>query len=156
MKLAAADPCFHMIFLPSLAAAADYPAPKPGDWVAHDFKFHTGEAMPELKLHYLTIGDPSGTPVLVLHGTGGSAASMLTPGFVGELFGPEPGARRRKILHHPGRDKPLAAPNRPTRLKAKFPHYDYDDIVDAHYSADRRAGRPSSPAGHRQFDGRDE
>jgi len=52
-----------------VAAAEGYPAPKDGDWVARDFKFHTGEVMPELRLHYLTVGDPSGEPVLVLHGT---------------------------------------------------------------------------------------
>src|SRR6187402_2654072 len=69
------------------AVAADYPAPKQGDWVAKDFKFHTGETMPELKLHYTTVGEPNGEPVLVLHGTGGSGASMLSPGFAGELFG---------------------------------------------------------------------
>src|SRR5258707_14098909 len=69
------------------AFAADYPAPKQGDWIAKDFKFHTGETMPELRLHYTTIGEPSGQPVLVLHGSGGSAASMLTPAFAGELFG---------------------------------------------------------------------
>src|SRR6218665_2549563 len=61
------------------AFAADYPAPKQGDWIAKDFKFHTGHVMPELKLHYTTVGEPSGQPVLVLHGTGGSALSMLTP-----------------------------------------------------------------------------
>src|SRR6201995_4377820 len=70
------------------AMAADYPAPKEGDWVAKDFKFHTGQTMPELKLHYTTVGEPSGQPVLVLHGSGGSAASMLTASFAGELFGP--------------------------------------------------------------------
>src|ERR671927_435210 len=70
------------------AMAADYPAPKQGDWIAKDFKFHTGETMPELRMHYTTIGEPSGQPVLVLHGTGGSAASMLTAAFAGELFGP--------------------------------------------------------------------
>src|SRR5271169_2300840 len=69
------------------AVAADYPAPKQGDWVARDFKFHTGEVMPELRIHYTTVGEPSGQPVLVLHGTGGSAASMLTPAFAGALFG---------------------------------------------------------------------
>ena len=70
------------------AAAADYPAPKEGDWVARDFKFHTGEVMPELRIHYTTVGEPTGQPVLVLHGTTGSAASMLTPAFAGELLGP--------------------------------------------------------------------
>jgi homoserine O-acetyltransferase/O-succinyltransferase len=69
------------------AMAADYPAPKQGDWIAKNFRFHTGEVMPELKLHYTTLGEPTGQPVLVLHGSGGSAATMLTPTFAGELFG---------------------------------------------------------------------
>src|SRR5215831_16033828 len=77
------------LMLPSIvAAAADYPAPKQGEWLARDLKLHTGEMMPELKLHYTTVGDPAGTPVVVLHGTGGSAANVLTPAFAGELFGP--------------------------------------------------------------------
>ena len=60
-----------VLAMTSLAArAADYPAPKPGDWIAGDFKFHTGETMPELRLHYTTVGEPSGQPVLVLHGSG--------------------------------------------------------------------------------------
>ena len=50
------------------ALAADYPAPKQGDWIARDFKVHTGQVMPELRLHYTTIGQPTGQPVLVLHG----------------------------------------------------------------------------------------
>ena len=71
----------------AVASAADYPAPKEGDWVARDFRFHTGEVMPELRLHYRTLGNPSAEPVLILHGTGGSGANFLTPGFAGELFG---------------------------------------------------------------------
>ena len=42
------------------AAAADYPAPNEGDWIARDFRFHTGDVMPELRLHYTTVGAPSG------------------------------------------------------------------------------------------------
>ncbi len=116
------------------AAAADYPPPKQGDWIARDFKFHTGEVMPELRLHYTTVGEPSGQPVLVLHGTTGSAASMLTPAFAGELFGPgQPldAARYYIILPdgigHGKSSKPSDG------LKAKFPRYDYADMVDAHY-----------------------
>ena len=67
--------------------AAEFPAPRQGSWVVRDFKFHTGEVLPELKLAYQTVGNPNGEPVLVLHGTTGSAASMLTPNFGGELFG---------------------------------------------------------------------
>lgn len=77
------------LFLTALSAsAADYPAPKEGDWVARDFRFHTGEVMQELHLHYTTVGAPSGQPVLLLHGTTGSGSSALSPDFAGELFGP--------------------------------------------------------------------
>src|SRR5260370_7155353 len=70
------------------AIAADYPAPQQGDWVARDFKFHTGETMPELRLHYTTVGEPTGQPVLVLHGSGGSAAILLIPLSPAPLFVP--------------------------------------------------------------------
>jgi homoserine O-acetyltransferase len=116
------------------ALAADYPAPKQGEWIAKDFKFHTGEVMPELRLHYTTVGDPSGQPVLVLHGTGGSAASMLTPGFAGELFGPGQPLDATKYfiiipdgIGHGQSSKPSDG------MKTAFPKYDYDDMVDAQY-----------------------
>src|SRR5438309_7568129 len=70
------------------AWAADYPGPREGSWTARDFRFHTGEVLPQLQLHYRTIGAPTGEPVLVLHGTAGSGASMLTAAFAGQLFGP--------------------------------------------------------------------
>jgi homoserine O-acetyltransferase len=116
------------------AMAADYPAPRQGDWIAKDFKFHTGEIMPELKLHYTTIGEPSGQPVLVLHGSGGSAANMLTPTFAGELFGsgqPLDGSKYFIIipdsLGHGQSSKPSDG------MKTAFPKYDYNDMVDAQY-----------------------
>jgi homoserine O-acetyltransferase/O-succinyltransferase len=68
--------------------AADYPTPREGSWIVRDFRFHTGEVLPELRLSYTTVGAPTGEPVLILHGTTGSGASMLTPAFAGELFGP--------------------------------------------------------------------
>ena len=71
------------------ATAADYPPPKQGDWIARDFRFHTGEVMPELRLHHTTVGEPSGQPVLVLHGTSQSGTAMLTPAFAGELLSAE-------------------------------------------------------------------
>jgi homoserine O-acetyltransferase len=119
----------------SLAAlAADYPAAKPGDWIARDFKFHTGETMPELRLHYTTIGEPTGQPVLVLHGSGGSAASMLTPAFAGELFGAGQPLDASKYyiiipdgLGHGRSSKPSDG------MKTAFPKYDYDDMVNAQY-----------------------
>jgi len=116
------------------AMAADYPAPKEGEWIAKDFKFHTGETLPELKLHYTTVGEPSGQPVLVLHGSGGSAASMLTPSFAGELFGPGQPLDATKYyiiipdsIGHGKSSKPSDG------LKTAFPRYDYEDMVDAQY-----------------------
>ena len=114
--------------------AADYPAPKEGDWVARNFRFHTGETIPELKLHYTTVGEPSGQPVLVLHGSGGSAATMLTPTFAGELFGPgQPLDAAKYFIIIPdgiGHGK-SAKPS--DGLKTAFPKYDYTDMVDAQY-----------------------
>jgi homoserine O-acetyltransferase len=116
------------------ALAADYPAPREGQWIARDFKFHTGEVMPELRLAYTTVGEPTGQPVLVLHGTTGSAASMLTPAFAGELFGPgQPLDATRHYIIIPdsvGHGKS----SRPSDgLRTKFPKYNYDDMVDAQY-----------------------
>jgi homoserine O-acetyltransferase len=117
-----------------VARAADYPAPKQGDWIAKNFKFHTGETMPELRLHYATIGEPTGQPVLVLHGSGGSAASMLTPTFAGELFGPGQPLDASKYyiiipdgIGHGKSSKPSDA------MKTAFPKYDYADMVDAQH-----------------------
>ena len=114
--------------------AADYPAPQEGDWIAKDFTFHTGEVMPELKLHYTTIGAPGGQPVLVLHGSGGSAQNMLTPAFAGELFGPGQPLDAAKYfiiipdsVGHGKSAKPSDA------MRTAFPKYNYDDMVDAQY-----------------------
>jgi homoserine O-acetyltransferase len=114
--------------------AADYPAPKQGEWVARDFKFHTGEVMPQVRLAYTTVGEPSGEPVLVLHGTSQRAAAMLTPAFAGELFGAGQPLDASKYyiiipdgLGHGGSTKPSDG------LRAKFPHYNYDDMVEAQH-----------------------
>jgi len=116
------------------ALAADYPAPKQGDWIAKDFKFHGGETMPELRLHYTTIGEPTGQPVLLLHGTSQSGAALLTPGFAGELFGagqPLDASKYYIILPdsigHGKSSKPSDG------MKTAFPKYDYNDMVDAQY-----------------------
>src|ERR1019366_6346256 len=70
------------------ARASDYPAPVEGDWVVQDFRFHTGEILPELRLHYRTLGKPTDEPVLLLHGTSNTGATFLSAQFAGELFGP--------------------------------------------------------------------
>jgi homoserine O-acetyltransferase/O-succinyltransferase len=121
-----------LVVLPALAA--DYPPPKEGAWTARDFRFHTGEVMPELRLHYRTIGDPTGEPVLILHGTAGSGAGMLTPAFAGELFGAGQALDASKhfiILPDAIGAGKSARPS--DGLRTKFPRYNYDDMVDAQY-----------------------
>jgi len=116
------------------AFAADYAPPRDGEWVAHDFKFHTGQTLAELKLHYTTVGDPAGIPVIVLHGTSGSAASVLTPAFAGELFGQGQPLDASKYfivipdaIGHGKSSKPSDS------LRTNFPQYDYSDMVEAQY-----------------------
>ena len=118
----------------SLAHAADYPAPRESSWVARDFRFHTGQVMPELRLAYTTVGAPTGEPVLILHGTAGSAASMLNPAFAGELFGagqPLDASRYSIILPDASGTGKSTRPS--DGLHAAFPLYNYDDMVDAQY-----------------------
>ncbi|WP_426614076.1 alpha/beta fold hydrolase [Bradyrhizobium sp. McL0616] len=131
-RCAALSAVFLSIAIPAMAA--DFPAPKQGDWIAKDFKFHTGETMPELRLHYTTVGEPSGQPVLVLHGSGGSAASMLAASFAGELFGAGQPLDASKYyiiipdsIGHGQSSKPSDG------MKTSFPKYDYDDMVEAQY-----------------------
>ncbi|MFM0522894.1 MULTISPECIES: alpha/beta fold hydrolase [Caballeronia] len=114
--------------------AAGYPAPQEADWIARDFRFNTGATMSEVRLHYRTIGDPSGEPVLVLHGTAGTGASMLTPDFAGELFGSgQPLDADRYFIILPdalgagGSSKPSDG------LRTQFPAYNYDDMVLAQH-----------------------
>jgi homoserine O-acetyltransferase/O-succinyltransferase len=134
MHLLRAALCAGFAMTSLTAVAADYPAPKEGNWIAKDFKFHTGETIPALRLHYTTLGEPTGQPVLVLHGSGGSAVNMLTPTFAGELFGPGQLLDASKYyiiipdgLGHGKSSKPSDG------MKTGFPKYDYADMVDAHY-----------------------
>jgi len=116
------------------AKAQGYPAPQEGTWVAHDFRFHTGDVFPEVKLHYRTIGAPSGEPVLILHGTAGSSASMLAKGFADELFGPgQPLDASRYYIILPDALGTGKSSKPSDGLRAKFPRYDYDDMVLAQY-----------------------
>jgi homoserine O-acetyltransferase/O-succinyltransferase len=118
----------------SSSIAQPYPSPKEADWIARDFRFHTGEVLPELRINYTTIGDPSGQPVLILHGTTQSARSLLTPAFAGELFGPGQPLDASKYyiimpdaIGHGRSSKPSDG------MRTKFPAYNYDDMVDAQY-----------------------
>ena len=116
------------------AMAADAPAPKEGHWVVRDFRFHTGEVLPELRLHYTTIGAPSGEPVLLLHGTTGSGAGLLGPAFGGELFGPgQPLDASRYYVILPDAIGHGKSSKPSDGLRTRFPRYNYDDMVAAHY-----------------------
>ncbi len=116
------------------ALAADYPAPKEGDWVAPSFRFHTGETLPDVRMHYITVGNPAGAPVLVLHGTAGSGASMLTPAFAGALFGPGQPLDASKYFIILPDALGAGKSSRPSEgMGPKYPKYDYTDMVTAQY-----------------------
>jgi len=123
---------FAMAVLPALAA--DYPAAREGSWVVRDFRFHSGEVLPELRLHYRTVGNPAGEAVLVLHGTTGSGAAMLNPAFAGELFGVgQPLDASRYFIILPDAIGTGKSSKPSDGLRAAFPKYNYDDMVDAQY-----------------------
>src|SRR5215472_1895325 len=133
--------CVTALFFGLCAATAmaqtAFPTPEQGDYIIKDFHFRSGETLPELKLHYRTIGKPvrdsSGVArnaVLILHGTGGAGTQFLSQQFAGVLFGPGQllDATRYFIIlpdaiGHGGSSKPSDG------LHARFPHYTYDDMV---------------------------
>jgi len=132
---------FLFLAAPVLVRAADYPPPTEGDYVIRDFKFTSGETMPELKIHYRTIGkaakDEKGVvrnAVLITHGTTGSGAQFIRPEFAGELFGagqPLDAAKFFIVLPdgigHGKSSKPSDG------MHAKFPRYGYVDMVEAQF-----------------------
>ena len=114
--------------------AADFPAPKEGTAALRDFRFHTGDVLPELRVHYTTVGAATGEPVLLLHGTAGSGASLLTPTFGGELFGPgQPLDATRYYIILPDAIGHGKSSKPSDGLRMKFPKYDYEDMVEADY-----------------------
>ena len=121
-------------FAVSTCLAADFPAPREGTFTARDFKFNTGEVLPELRLHYRTVGASTGAPVLVLHGTTQSGAAMLAPTFGGELFGEgQPLDAKRYYIILPDSVGHGKSSKPSDGMRAKFPKYNYDDMVDAQY-----------------------
>ena len=116
------------------AWAQNPPAPKEGAWLVKDFRFHTGDVLPELRLHYTTLGAPTGEPVLILHGTTGSGTGMLNPGFGGELFGPgQPLDASRYYIILPDAIGTGKSSKPSDGRRAGFPIYNYDDMVSAQY-----------------------
>jgi homoserine O-acetyltransferase/O-succinyltransferase len=125
----------------SVVGAAEYPPPAEGDYVIRDFKFASGEIMPELRIHYRTLGtatkDENGVvrnAVLITHGTTGNGAQFIRPEFAGELFGAgQPLDATKFFIVLPdgiGHGKS----SRPSEgMHAKFPHYGYIDMVEAQF-----------------------
>ena len=123
------------------AVGQDNPAPAEGDFVVRNFQFESGEVLAELKLHYRTIGSPRrddngrvANAVLILHGTGGSGRGFLSDQFAGVLFGTDQLLDTRKYfvilpdgIGHGRSSKPSDG------LRARFPHYGYNDMVAAQY-----------------------
>ncbi len=121
--------------------ADDYPAPTPGDFIIRNFRFASGETLPELRLHYRTLGEPRRddkgivqNAVLILHGTTGEGGNFLRPEFAGELFGkgqPLDATRYYLILPdnigHGQSSKPSDG------LKGRFPKYGYQDMIAAQH-----------------------
>jgi len=121
--------------------AAEYPAQTESNYVVHDFKFASGEMMPELRLHYRTLGkaekDAQGivrNAVLIMHGTTGSGAQFIRPEFAGELFGAGQLLDATKFfiilpdgIGHGKSSKPSDG------MHAKFPHYGYRNMVEAQF-----------------------
>ena len=122
-------------------AAASYPEPVSGDFAVKDFRFTTGETLPEVRIHYRTIGSPRRdgkgvvrNAVLLLHGTTGSGKAFLAENFAGVLFGPGQLLDASKYflilpdgIGHGESSKPSDG------LRARFPRYTYDDMVAAQY-----------------------
>ena len=130
-----------MVFVATQAQAASYPAPTEGDFTVKDFRFASGESLPQLRIHYRSFGTPRQdahgvvrNAVLILHGTGGSGASLVREEFAGELFGPGQlldASRYFLVLPdgigHGKSSKPSDG------LHAHFPRYGYRDMVQAEY-----------------------
>src|ERR1051326_3160151 len=129
------------LLLIQVASAADYPAPTEGDYTIRDFKFTSGETLPEMKIHYRTLGkidkDAQGkvtNAVLIMHGTTGSGAQFIRPEFAGELFGKDQPLDAAKFfvvlpdgIGHGKSSKPSDG------MHAKFPRYGYIDMIEAQY-----------------------
>jgi homoserine O-acetyltransferase len=122
------------------AAQTNYAARlKEGDAVLRGFAFRSGERLPELRMHYATLGTPKRdaegqvtNAVTVLHGTGGSGRQFLAPQFADELFGPgQPLDIRRYFVILPDNIGHGKSSKPSDGLRMAFPKYDYDDMVEA-------------------------
>ena len=130
--------CCGMILLASRADAQSL-QPAQGDYVIHDFRFTTGETLPEVRMHFRTFGTPRknangivSNAVLIMHGTYGSGAAFLVPIFAGPLYGAgEPLDTTKYFIILPDGLGTGQSTKPSDGLHAKFPHYGYHDMVNA-------------------------
>src|SRR5690348_17773742 len=137
-----------MMFALLAALAAQTAAPPAKTWPTHEgdimlkgFRFGDGETLPQLKMHYTTLGQPHrnaagqiDNAVMVLHGTGGDGHQFLRPQFADELYGPgEPLDIRRYYIILPDNIGHGKSSKPSDGLRMKFPKYDYADMVEAQY-----------------------
>ncbi|PVE05577.1 alpha/beta fold hydrolase [Limnohabitans sp. Rim28] len=126
--------CFFTLLVGVGLNAHAQETPKSGSWIVKDFKFHTGEVLPELRLNYTTLGDPKNEAVLILHGTAGSGEGMLGANFGGALFGPgQIMDAKRYFVILPDAIGTGKSSKPSDGLRAKFPAYNYDDMVNAQH-----------------------
>ncbi|MGH7025634.1 MAG: alpha/beta fold hydrolase [Caulobacteraceae bacterium] len=134
--------CAVIMAFAGAAGARPAAAVRQGDFTIRDFHFQTGERLPELRLHYRTLGEPrrdaSGqiaNAVLILHGTGGSGTQFLRPQFAGELFGPGQLLDTAKYFIILPDDIGHGRSSKPSDgLRAHFPRYDYNDMARAEHA----------------------
>jgi homoserine O-acetyltransferase len=129
-----------LLFETSAAAQTDWAARlTEGDVTLRDFRFRSGETLPELRMHYATLGTPQRdatgnviNAVMVLHGTGGSGRQFLSAQFADQLYGPgQPLDISRYYVILPDNIGHGRSSRPSDGLRARFPHYDYDDMVEA-------------------------
>ena len=112
-----------------------------GDIFLKDFRFRDGESLPQLRMHYTTLGEPHrnaageiDNAVMVLHGTGGDGHQFLRPQFADELYGPgQPLDIRRYYIILPDNIGHGKSSKPSDGLRLRFPKYDYDDMVEAQH-----------------------
>ena len=123
------------------ATGASYPPPAEAEFLIRDFRFASGESLPELRVHYRTLGTPRAdargvvrNAVLILHGTGGSGASLMRAEFAGELFAPgQPLDAARFFIVLPDGIGHGKSSKPSDGLHARFPRYGYQDMVEAEF-----------------------
>jgi len=141
MSLISRSSALLLFFAAVALRAGDYPTPTEADHIIRDFKFSSGQTLPDLKLHYRTLGKPekdangqTHNAVLIMHGTIGSGVEFIRPEFAGELFGKDQPLDATKFfivlpdeVGHGKSSKPSDG------MHAKFPRYGYTDMVEAQY-----------------------